>query len=109
VVTVRDGEDNEEIGYLDQRNLEFQILPLGEGESFYVIQQSSKMTWKNGSPNVKMVCIIEDSVVNRIKVNGFTQAKEFKNRNELLEFMTSKEYVLVKENIKSRNIYFKRK
>ena len=107
-VTVRNGAEIEEIKYLDKRNLEFEILLLGEGESFMVIQQISKMTWKNGEPDVEMVCIIDDSVNDRIKVNGFTKAKEFKNRNEFIEFMTSKEYVLTKEDIGSGIVSFTR-
>lgn len=96
IVTVRDGVEQESFSYLDDCLIEFELLDSGEGGPFFAMQQEEKMSWKKGEPNTKLVCIIEDSVSNRVQVDGFTKAKEFPDRASFVKFMTAKGYKVVK-------------
>src|SRR5690242_17718655 len=108
IVTVTNGTPTEEISYLDDQSLDFEILPLGEDESFMVIQQNKKIDWSKGEPNAKVTYIIEDSVT-QVNRDVIIPAKEFQNRSEFLKFMASKGYVMTSEDKRENKISFDRK
>lgn len=108
IVTVKDGIPTEEISYLNDAHLEFEILPLGEDESFLVTQQIKKLNWSRGEPNAEITYIIEDSV-SQVNPDVIIPAKEFQNRNEFLKFMASKGYVMSGEDKRENKISFDRK
>jgi hypothetical protein len=108
IVTVTNGTPTEEISYLDDYHLEFELLPLGTGESFMAIQQNKRIDWSSGEANAKFACIIDDTVT-QVSTDVIIPVKEFQNRKEFFLFMSSKGYAMTSENKKENKISFDRK
>lgn len=108
IVTVTDGTPTEEISYLDDYHLEFELLPLGIGESFMAVQQVKKIDWSSGEANAKFACIIDDTVT-QVSTDVIIPVKEFQNRKQFLLFMSSKGYMMTVEDKRESKISFDRK